>query len=131
MNKNTTITRLFIAAVLAPLTGCLWPMRLPVHAQCEYADNGMVTNCVRVSPLHGMGVKGPYPLLNIRLRKTPDLWRTLIVPIPSNLKGYDLARAKERKRLAPLGLIVMWIGLPIDLVVDTICLPFDCFGVDE
>ena len=119
----------FSFVIATTLSGCLWPTRIPMIERRDCADDGTVTNRVWVTPVRDMGTWTCYPLLGMRVAKTPELWRTMLDPIPSDLKGEELYRARRYKRLAPVGICVLWLGLPFDLVVDTLCLPFDLYAL--
>ena len=126
METKQPIAVASFALVLATtLSGCLWPTRIPTVERRDYADDGTVTNRVWVTPVRDMGTWACYPLLGLRVAKTPELWRTMLDPISSDQKGEELYKARRYKRLAPVGLCVMWLGLPFDLVADTLCLPLD------
>ena len=116
---------LILAVGLSLLQGCLWVVRVPMPRETKYADDGTVTNRVWRSPVRDIAEWRCYPLLWMRLHMTGALWKSMVEPIPDGLKGEDLAVARGYKRTAPLGMAVAWAGLPLDLVVDTLCLPFD------
>lgn len=107
------------------LQGCLWVVRVPVPRETKYADDGTITNRVWRSPVRDIAKWRCYPILWMRLTMTKELWKNMVEPIPDGLKGEDLAIARNDKRTAPLGMAVAWAGLPLDLAVDTLCLPFD------
>lgn len=116
------------AALALPfLSGCIWPMRVPTVRETQYAADGTVTNRVWFSASRELAEWTCYPLLDLRLRMTARLWREMGEPIPAELRGEDLGRAKHYKALAPVGLCVLWIGAPFDLVADTLCLPYDLY----
>jgi hypothetical protein len=115
--------------IATTLSGCMWPTRIPVVERRDCADDGTVTNRVWVAPVRDMGTWTCYPLLGVRVAKTPELWRMMLDPISSDLKGEELYMARRYKRLAPVGLCVLWLGLPFDLVADTTCLPFDLYAI--
>lgn len=116
---------LTLAIGLSLLQGCLWVVRVPVPRDTKYADDGTITNRVWRSPVRDIAKWRCYPILWMRLTMTKELWKSMVEPVPDGLKGEDLARARDCKQMAPLGIVVAWAGLPLDLVVDTLCLPFD------
>ena len=116
---------------LSLLQGCLWVVRVPVPRETKYANDGTITNRVWCLPVRDIAKWRCYPLLWMRLHMTGALWKDMTEPLPDGLRGEDLALARDFKRLAPLGMAVAWAGLPLDLAVDTLCLPFDLITESE
>ena len=129
MNKIILITLMSIL-----LNGCLWVMRVPLESERYIDDDGVTTNSVYRSLVTDARIhnaistnklecmEGIYPLTKVRCYFTHHSFQKRDY---ENLNGYELQKAKKVAKIAPFIAILLWIGEPADLIVDTVMLPWD------
>ena len=126
MNKLAAI---ILALSLSLLTGCLWVCRVPVPVVEQFSDEGECTNRIWRSMVTDCRMKSNdcvlynyYPTLCMRCWPWKELYGK---PIPNDWKGEKLYRARMSKAFGWLPLTLTWLGAPLDIVVDTLMLPYD------
>lgn len=133
--KNILLKSLLISLVLF-FNGCLWVTRVPFATQEKFDDDGTRTNVVYRSLISDIRLEnqnksetnridfaeGVYPLTKMRCSFTYYAFKEKDF---SKLKGRDLYQAKWNARVAPVVSILIWIGEPLDLIIDTLILPWD------
>lgn len=119
---------MFVLASAMLLGGCLWVCRVPFPAELHYSDNGECTNRTWKSIIACLrdegecNANGIYPLTKMRCHATSCSFSRIDT---ENLKGEALHEARMRNRWMWIPGILIWIGEPIDLAVDTILIPWD------
>lgn len=108
------------------LSGCLWITRVPFPDEQKFSDDGVRTNVVYRSALSKIQETGKftgvYPLTQLRAYATYKSFKDREL---TNLKGRELYEAKLTNRYGWIPGILIWLGEPVDFVVDTLMLPFD------
>lgn len=127
--------RLVTMSVLASATllgGCLWVCRIPFPSESHYSDDGECTNrtwksiITRLRDEGECNANGIYPLTKMRCHATSCSFRRVDT---ENLKGEALYEVRMRNRWICIPGILIWIGEPLDLAVDTILIPLDMYGL--
>jgi len=126
------IKSLSALALAIVCSGCLWVCRVPFPVKSSYSDEGECTNRVWRSAIADFrkstnddvkcDVNGIYPLTKMRCYATYSSFKDVDT---ANLKGRDLYEAKMRNRWLWIPGILIWIGEPLDIVVDTVLIPWD------
>lgn len=116
--------------------GCLWVCRVPFPTEEKFDDDGTRTNVVYRSLVETIRlqnenrpetnrvdfIEGIYPLTKMRCSFTHHAFKKRDF---TGLSGEELYNAKWNSRIAPIVSILIWIGEPLDLIVDTLILPWD------
>lgn len=128
--------RLLLFSLLLFSSGCLWVCRVPFPTEEKFDDDGTRTNVVHRSLIETIRlqnqnkqesnktdfVEGIYPLTKMRCSFTYHAFKRRDF---TGLRGEELYNAKWNSRIAPIVSILIWIGEPLDLIVDTFYLPWD------
>ena len=129
------------AASLVLFSGCFWVCRIPFPEKEQFSDDGECTNRVWTTIVKGMDKHGSwtnwtvYPLIGMRVYMTGKLGEHDDIPLEElkdrfpdkHLTGRDLYNIKWQRRFRWGQYGLLWLGSPIDAVVDTVMLPFDLF----
>jgi len=121
-------------------TGCLWICRVPYPTEEKFSDDGNCTKRVWKSILSDIPTKNDrfqswsvYPLIYMRVYMSGRFCEDDDIPLDKlketfperHYDGEDLYEIKWQRRFRWLQYGVLWIGSPIDAVVDTVMLPYD------
>lgn len=112
------------------LSGCLWVVRVPVPLHEKFSDDGICTNRVYKSLLADIreqgnkdkDVNGVFPLTKMRCYATYCAFKGSDT---TGLKGRDLYEVRMKNRYLWIPGILIWVGEPVDLLVDVIMIPWD------
>ena len=125
MIRMMRIFRVFCFAVLAAAcTSCLSVVRIPFPTNEKYSDEGVCTNRVWASFVDQLPQWRVYTTVKMRCHATKEVF---FKPIPEDLKGEKLYKAKMTKRWAWIPLTIIWATSPFDAAVDTVFLPWDLY----
>ena len=120
--KGLNIKVLLTACAISLLAGgCLSIVRVPFPAHEEYSDEGACTNRVWTCLFDERPDLRVYPTIKMRCCVTAEWWK----PIPPDIKGEKLYKARQFKRWGRIPLGLIWLTAPVDAAVDTVLLPYD------
>ena len=103
------------------LSGCLSVVRIPMPRQERYSEEGECTNRVWRSLFDDVPGLLVYPTVKMRWKATT----AVVKPIPEELKGEKLYKARMTRRWGWIPLCVLWLTFPVDAAIDTVFLPLD------
>ena len=123
LGKIAAILGILLAgAVASMLSGCLSVVRIPFPTSEKFSDEGVCTNRVWASFVDQLPQWRVYTTVKMRCHATKEVF---FKPIPEELKGEKLYKAKMTKRWAWIPLTIIWATSPFDAAIDTLFLPWD------
>jgi len=131
--------KLLFSMFALPLCGCFWVVRCPFPTEEKFSDSGECTNRVWKCCIDDKQFAGKrwsvYPLIGLRVYLTKELGKDDDIPIEElNARyperyydGRDIWEIKWQRRFRWGQYALAWLGLPFDLVADTLFLPYDVY----